>query len=94
MTLLEQLQQLAPLAAQATAGPWVNSGEEIYGNHGECQGHPCRYTVMPMSNGEHGPAAAAADLAFIAAARNVLTPENLRIIRACVKVVTDSQPHV
>ena len=95
-SLLEQLEQLAPLAAAATARPWMPAPTP----------HNSKYRVYPQYPNYGNPkplyepsnhlasAANAADAAFIAAARNLLTPENLMIIRACVKVVKDSQPNV
>ena len=77
MTLLEQLQQLAPLAAQATAAPWAlcspSFPEAI--NTADDKQHIALANLGPgiphMANA-----------AFIAAARNLLTPENLTLLVA------------
>ena len=86
MNLLDQLQQLAPLAAQATAGPWAVPSDRVLvydANKWAVADTLCRYLSVDTME---------ANAAFIAAARNLLTPENLRIIRSCVKVVMDSRP--
>ena len=67
MTLLEQLQELAPLAAAATAGPWVAAG-----NPNRLQ-KVCDATL----DFEIAEYVAHEDAAFIAQARNVLTPEHI-----------------
>ena len=89
MTLLEQLQALAPLAAQATEGPWevipnsenTDSVHSPEANHTENFGlGNFRSSSLCMSRGGF---AHDADAAFIAQARNVLTPENVaRLIAA------------
>ena len=85
-TLPEQLHQLAPLAAQATAGPWEvipNSEhtDSVYSsevNHIENFGlGDFRSSDLCMNSGGF---AHDADAAFIAAARNLLTPQNLTMI--------------
>ena len=91
MTLLEQLQQLAPLAAAATAGPWFM--------HSEAEGDEtgltgCNNMVVPQPGAAHdedgnyndiaNTGQAFDDAAFIAAARNLLTPENLALLVAAL----------
>ena len=77
MTLLEQLQQLAPLAAAATAGPWR------YGSSMELSQHEVTQTFVfqdsKVSDDDEWNNAA-----FIAAARNLLTPENLTALCAAL----------
>jgi hypothetical protein len=87
-TLLKQLQQLAPLAEAATPGPWReemdyedNWTPMILSNHG------CIAIVEDINFGssrqedkEAYPDQMEDNAAFIAAARNVLTPENLTLI--------------
>ena len=84
MTLLEQLQQLAPLAAAATPGPWKNAGAfnsqegyfiETTDNEPICE-------VFGNTVNEQGDEYGEDDAAFIAAARNLLTPENLTLLVA------------
>ena len=92
--LLKQLQQLMPLAAAATAGPWhiVDDNDGVV---------PC-YLLTPQagsyvnSEGQYndlGNCTDPADAAFITAARNLLTPENLMHLYACVKVIVNSRPN-
>ena len=83
MTLLEQLQQLAPLAGAATAGPWhiVDDNDGVVA---------C-YLLTPQAGSYVNPdgnyndfanVGNQPDAAYIAAARNVLTPENLALLIA------------
>lgn len=83
MTLLKQLHQLVPLTEAATAGPW---------------GHPFASAIVATGLGDNNAIKAGAvviadtdmntpksfdNAAFIAAARNLLTPENVaRLIAA------------
>ena len=80
--LLKQLQELMPLAAQATEGPWIYENDE----NDDCRlldtdtdtllgtGEEIAVMTWVMSDGTQ------ANAAFIAAARNLLTPENLTMI--------------
>ena len=81
MTLLQQLQQLAPLASAATAAPWHIVEDN--------DGVNAAYYITPQaggytdSEGEYNDLATTSDhsnAAYIAAARNLLTPENLTMI--------------
>ena len=71
-----------PLAAQATTGPWA-----VKTNGNTVQSHAIQGVCSGISpkNG---------NAAFIAAARNLLTPENLKHLYACVKVIENSRPNV
>jgi hypothetical protein len=81
MTLLEQLHQLAPLAAAVTPAPWlVNpaTGGDLAGLIETTDSEPiCQVygnTWNEVTEEEHGEF----DAAFIAATRNLLTPANLQ----------------
>ena len=73
--LLKQLQQLAPLAAQTTQAPWRTGYDS----------EDCSYRIMhPIGKSEVEYILCGEldqdDAAFIAAARNLLTPENLTLL--------------
>lgn len=72
MTLLEQLQQLAPLGAQATARPW-----EVKTNGNTVQSHAIAGVCSGISP-------KTSNAAFIVAARNLLTPENVTLLVAAL----------
>lgn len=77
-TLLQQLEQLAPLAATATAGPWRATVTAIvHSTNGEMCWARNGYNPHLGINIKED-----ADAAFIAAARNLLTPENLALLIA------------
>ena len=75
MKLLEQLQQLSPLAEAATPGHW---------SAGYDSEESCYRITAPIGSSEIEVYLCTEldddDAAFIAAARNVLTPENLTLI--------------
>ncbi len=74
-TLLKQLEELAPLAEAATEGPWVAT--PVYPAH----------VLLPLAEGQHHALAAKTtpdDAAFIAAARNLLTPATIATFRAAL----------
>ena len=86
MTLLEQLQQMAPMAAAATEAPW----HVEFDYEGDLD--------VPMIMSVYGPISTIEEIhdnyvdeeharatgAFIAAARNLLTPENLTLLVAAL----------
>ena len=91
MTLLEQLQTLAPRAAAAASAPW----HIVEDNDGVA----AAYYITPQaggytdSEGEYNDLAAVSDptnAAFIAAARNVLTAENLQAL--CAALAAEATP--
>ena len=85
MTLLEQLQTLAPLAATATPGEWQQShrkgvhgmcSTQVYDAHGATIASIAWHAKPIDEDGGIG-TYREANAAFIAAARNLLTPENV-----------------
>lgn len=90
--LLKQLLDLMPRAAAATNGPWGHCSSDDY--NGWCL---VRETDMQRHrDGQPEDFASLAhyeDAVFIAAARNLLTPENLKHLYACVKVIENSRPN-
>ena len=93
MKLLEQLQQLMPLAAAATAGPWhiVDDNDGVVASY-LLTPQEGMYVDVEGNYNDFANVANPADAAFIAAARNLLTRENLMHLYACVKVIADSKP--
>ena len=83
-TLLDQLQQLAPLAALATEGPWAFAPAGDYDawvliREADIKRHHEEQEAFDFASVGH-----IADAAFIAAARNLLTPENLALLVAAL----------
>ena len=96
MNLLDQLHQLAPLAAAATGGPWhiVEDHDGMVAAYlltlqaGSCTDSDGQYNDL-------GNLIIYDDAAFIAAARNLLTPENLALlVKAVVVPEAVSRPAV
>ena len=99
MTLLEQLQQLAPLAAHATAGPWIDHcaatgnnapfapDDEVAISSASAPADAAPIERVVVGIGYYDGvriACSREDAAFIAAARNLLTPENLTLLVAAL----------
>ena len=96
-TLLEQLQQLAPLAAQATTGPWVCAPSPyeptVHAWNDELQ-HYEKVVDADCFTNPQAPhlayEAGANNAAFIAAARNLLTPENMALLIGALTASADA----
>ena len=89
--LLKQLQELMPLAANATAGPWDCCPADYEGwslireadKQRHHEGQPEDFASLNRN----------ADAVFLTAARNLLTEKNLMHLYACVKVIANSRPN-
>ena len=86
--LLQQLQQLAPMAAAVTPGDWKQSHRKVGGESYFTQVYDAAgetiatlsWHAKPMDETGGIGTYREANAAFIAAARNLLTPENLTLI--------------
>lgn len=98
MKLLEQLQQLMPLAAAATDGPWFIYSE-AEGDESGLTGY--NNMVVPQPGAPHDEDGKYNDIAttgedydnaaFIAAARNLLTRDNLTLLVAALQAARTAQ---
>ena len=81
--LLKQLLELMPLAAAATEGPWAYCPTGDYEGWSIIKkvGIEERYEMLP----DFASVIDENDADFIAAARNLLTPENLTLLMAALK---------
>ena len=80
MTLLEQLQELAPLAAAATPGPWGHPFASAIVAAGLGNDNTIKADTMPVADTDLNTPESFENAAFIAYTRNLLTPENLTLI--------------
>jgi len=91
--LLEQLQQLMPLASQATEGPWAFAPAGDYDAWVLLRESDIKRHHEEQESYDFASVSQLRDADFIAAARNLLTPENLMHLYACVKVIVNSRPN-